>query len=205
MVKTLRSQGTYGTREADRASGFRTRDCIWFHNQGTCQARPRLEHLAEIKMNHNKRGSYMVISYPIIFYYFINFPIKFCSTSFSSMPSPGGTPRDALPEVGFLPRELSFHPSLHGELRLTHVGTIALELHGAEAHELSEVVPEEMCFRFSIGALCVSIIYAFLCVFLVLFYGFIIIMPFFQSVSLHAMLPIFRRFLPRFKVQSASL
>lgn len=37
------------------------------------------------------------------------------------------------------------------------------------------------------------------------FYSFMIIMPFFQSVSLHAMLPLFRRFLPRFKVQSASL
>ena len=55
--------------------------------------------------------------------------------------SPGGAAGDAFPEVGFLSCELRLHASFHGEFRLTHVGTVPLQLHRAETHELREVVP----------------------------------------------------------------
>ncbi len=47
------AKGTDGTHEADLANGFRIPDCIWFHNQGTCQGKrgPNLR----IKMNHLKK------------------------------------------------------------------------------------------------------------------------------------------------------
>ena len=54
---------------------------------------------------------------------------------------PGRAAGDAFPEVGFLSRELRLHAPLHGEFRLTHVGTVALQLLGAEDNELGEVVP----------------------------------------------------------------
>ena len=54
---------------------------------------------------------------------------------------PGRAAGDAFPEVGFLSRELRLHAPLHGEFRLTHVGTVAFQLHRAEVHELGEVVP----------------------------------------------------------------
>ena len=57
-----------------------------------------------------------------------------------------------------------------------------------------------ICF-FSDSFLCFSILFR---VFSML-HKFMIIMLLFQSDSLHAMLPLFRPFLPRFKVQSASL
>ena len=150
-------QGTDGTHEADLANGFRIPDCIWFHNQGTCQGKrgPNLR----IKMNHlKKRGG---PKSP--FWHILKNSIKmfYCSLSIL-LPSPGGTPRDALPEVGFLPRDICFHPSLHSELRLTHVGTIALELHGAEAHKLSEVVPWNTCSLLALFAFFPTHFYAFL-------------------------------------------
>ena len=55
--------------------------------------------------------------------------------------TPGRAAGDAFPEVALLPRELGLHAPLHRELRLPHVPPVALKLHGAEAHELTEVVP----------------------------------------------------------------